>query len=77
MSILTPDAQAEQAVAPGNFSSYLPYSLFDQLLAIPAEDSASLSKAELVARQGELRQALVTRMGMLEKAQRNVLRAAR
>jgi len=69
--------QAQQATAPSSFSSCLPYSLFDQLLAIPAEDSASLTKAELVARQAELKQVLDARMGVLDKAQKNVLRAAR
>ncbi|GAA5962589.1 hypothetical protein JCM21900_000955 [Sporobolomyces salmonicolor] len=51
------------------FSTHVPYSLFDQLLAIPASDSPALSSDVLKERQTQLREAVETRFVALEKAQ--------
>ncbi|GAA5854614.1 hypothetical protein JCM9279_005711 [Rhodotorula babjevae] len=50
------------------FSSSTPYSIYDQLLAIPAGDTASLSDDVLKQRQKELSEALDVRWAALEKA---------
>ncbi|KPV78594.1 uncharacterized protein RHOBADRAFT_33298 [Rhodotorula graminis WP1] len=50
------------------FSTSSPYSIYDQLLAIPAGDTASLSDDVLKQRQQELRAALDVRWAALEKA---------
>ncbi|GAA5902615.1 hypothetical protein JCM5296_000723 [Sporobolomyces johnsonii] len=51
------------------FSTHVPYSLFDQLLAIPASDSPALSSDVLKERQKQLREALEARFAALEKAE--------
>ncbi|GAA5890373.1 hypothetical protein JCM8208_002795 [Rhodotorula glutinis] len=50
------------------FSSSSPYSIYDQLLAIPVGDTASLSDDVLKQRQEELRAALDVRLAALDKA---------
>ncbi|GAA5831797.1 hypothetical protein JCM11251_003887 [Rhodosporidiobolus azoricus] len=59
-----------------NFSTTLPYSLFDQLLAIPPGDSPNLSDDVLKQRQQELREALKGRFEKLDKAQKQLLARA-
>ncbi|BGP12916.1 hypothetical protein JCM10213_004335 [Rhodosporidiobolus nylandii] len=56
-------------------STILPYSLFDQLLAIPPGDSPHLSDDVLKQKQQELRQALDGRFEKVDKAQKQLLRA--
>ncbi|GAA6005692.1 hypothetical protein JCM10207_005297 [Rhodosporidiobolus poonsookiae] len=58
------------------FTTTLPYSLFDQLLAVPAGDSPHLSDDVLKQRQSELRAALEARVQALGKAEERVRREA-
>lgn len=78
-SALTPSLRLSHSQTASTASvlagSCLPYSLFDQLLALKADDtSAALSKEELQARQKELRDAVEARAKALEKAGRAALR---
>ncbi|GAA5977403.1 hypothetical protein JCM11641_000087 [Rhodosporidiobolus odoratus] len=59
---------------PSASSTTLPYSLHDQLLAIPPGDSPHLSDDVLKQKQQELRETLEKRWEKVEKAQRQVLR---
>ncbi|GAA5827090.1 hypothetical protein JCM5353_006183, partial [Sporobolomyces roseus] len=62
-------------ISPTHFSSHLPYSLFDQLLAIPPGDSPHLSDDVLKQRQQDLREAIEGRVKMVEKATATLKRA--
>ncbi|BGP36873.1 hypothetical protein JCM10449v2_000775 [Rhodotorula kratochvilovae] len=64
------------AVTTTNWTTSSPYSLFDQLLAVPAGDTASLSDDVLKERQKELREALQVRFAALDKADVGVRRAS-
>ncbi|GAA6035119.1 hypothetical protein JCM8097_006370 [Rhodosporidiobolus ruineniae] len=68
-------AQNSSASTSSSFSTTLPYSLFDQLLAIPSGDSPNLSDDVLKQRQQELRTALQGRVEKVEKAQGQLRRA--
>ncbi|BGP21800.1 nuclear pore complex protein Nup160 [Rhodotorula toruloides] len=57
------------------FSTIEPWSLYDQLLAIPSGDSASFSDDVLKQRQVELREALNARLAALAKADKQVRKA--
>lgn len=56
-------------------STNAPWSLYDQLLAIPSGDSASLSDDVLKQRQVELREAVDARLAALDKADKQVRKA--
>ncbi len=56
-------------------STYLPYNLFDILLALNPVDSVELSADELTKGKRSLRSVLDDRIGLVEKATRSAVRS--